>query len=175
MEPMTRMQAVEWWEAHSNVSPTLLLVCGVDKCPKVVGEVKESGATTLVLLYTVLAHGPQLVVERNTEGWPTGAIADFAEIQEYRDGHKVRRNGLEVVAGEHEVLMKRHQEPGPPLVQALEDLRVFICSGDHRETGPGYLPAGVFPLDEPDAVVAGIRRLLADTTHGSKRRYVLFH
>jgi hypothetical protein len=159
----------DWWRAHDSVDPTVMLVCGIDRCPDYVGEVKREGDTTIALMYR--RFGDRTVpftprISEETLGFPPGTVLRDAKAGETLAQQQQRKldeqdaETLRYVENETRVA-KRYT--APPTAMPLDAIGHIICP-DH----------GIRALPDADALVADLRVFVAEARHASRRRYLMF-
>jgi hypothetical protein len=158
----------DWWLAHADTEPTLILRCGIDGCGKSVGEVKTDETDPGIAIALIYAK----FGERTVPYTPyTRSGLDWA--QEVRDASgksladiiKSRIDELDSetlrYVGDDQRVAKRYT--APPTAVPL-DLIGFIRCPVHGTVG----------LPDPAGTIGDMRAKLATTGHASKRGYVMF-
>jgi hypothetical protein len=159
----------DWWRAHENVDPTLMLVCGIDRCPEFVGEVKADADSAIALMYSRFGDRTVPFTPRITEeslGFPSGTVLRNAETgetlaqQQQRKFDELDAETLRYVGDGTRVAKHYTAEP---TAMPLEVIGHIVC--------PHH---GIVDLPDPDALVTHLRAFLAETRHASRRRYLMF-
>ena len=159
----------EWWRAHDNIEPTLMLVCGIDRCPEYVGEVKNDGAEAMALIYSRFGDRTVLFTPRITEaslGFPPGIVLRDAKTgetlaqQQQRKFDELDDETLRYVGDG--VRVAKHFTAAPTAMP-LDAIGHIVCP-EH----------GIVGLPDADALVADLCAFLAKTRHASRRRYLMF-
>lgn len=159
----------DWWRAHESADPTLMLVCGIDRCPEYVGEVKSDGDNVIALMYSrfgdrTVPFTPRISAE--SLGFPPGTVLRNAKTGETLAQQQQRRfDELDAetlrYVGDSTRVAKHYT--AKPTAMPLEVIGHVLC--------PHH---GVVDLPDPDALVANLRAFLAETRHASRRRYLMF-
>jgi hypothetical protein len=158
----------DWWLAHADTEPTLILRCGIDGCGKSVGEVKTDEidpGIVIALMYAKFGERtvPYTPYTRSGLGWAQEvrdasgkSLADVIKSRiDERDDETLR------YVGDDQRVAKRYAAPSTAVPL---DLIGFITCPEHGTVG----------LPDPDRAIDDMRAVLATTQHASKRRYVMF-
>lgn len=159
----------DWWLAHADVEPTLILRCGIDGCRRKVGEVKTDESKSdiaIALMYSMFGERtvPYTPYRRSELGWAEEvrdangkSLAEvLRERIDERDAETIR------YVGDDRRVAKRFT--ARPTAMPLDWIGQFTCP-DH----------GQVALPDPDATVAEMRKFLAGPVakHARKRQYVI--
>lgn len=143
----------------------MLLVCGIDNCHKVVGEIRGDKA----LMHNKFGDRTVPYTPRHTEeslGFPPGTVlrdartGETLEQQQDRKFDDLDRETLRYVEDDRRVA--RRYDAGSQEI-SIDLVGHFVCP-EH----------GVVELPDPDAVVERLRSFVANTQIGSRRKYFMF-
>lgn len=161
----------DWWRARKEMPPTLVLCCGIDGCPKRVGEVKTDGVDAYALMLNRFGERTVPYTPRISEeslGFPPGTVlrdsktGETLSEQQDRKFEELDGETIRYVEGSRR-LAKRYN--ATPVVLPLDVIGHIVCP-EH----------GMVVLPNADQVVVDMRSFLASpgVKHAGKYRYAIF-
>lgn len=160
---------LDWWRAHENMPPTLVLICDIDGCHDRVGEVKSEGETAIALIYSKFGDRTVPYTPRATEeslGFPSGEVlrdAKTGETLAERERRRFDELDAETLRYLDDATRVAKRYSAQPTAMTVDLIGHIVC--------PRH---GVVGLPDPDATVARLRAFLDDTEPGTRRRFLMF-
>ena len=159
----------QWWRAHSEIAPALILRCGIDGCRNKVGEVKFDGVTAIALMYSrfgVRTVPYDLPATEESLGFPPGTeLKDSSgkTLVEIAQQKRAEFDAETLYYVDNARRVAKHYTANPTLTP-LEVIGHIVCP-DH----------GIVALPNADAVIAEMRDFLAGAeAKRPRRQYVIF-
>jgi hypothetical protein len=164
----------EWWDAHAHTAPSVILLCGIDGCRAVVGEIKINGDFPIALMHSRFGERTVPYTPRVTEeglGFAPGTIlrdADGETLSQRQDRRLAELDAETIKYVEDGQRLAKRYNAGSTAMP-LDYIGHIICPGTQN-----HRAHGIVDLPDPDAAVAQLRAFIADTAVGTKRKYLMF-